>query len=173
MSRHTVELGFQGRTVPFASCIASSRRARSRATGYCATSVSSAGSGSDFRHAKLLAHAGLDVAAVDPRRLLANVEQEPQLDAGPGHRNVNPGALGGAHRLVESMMLVDVEHAPDLVVRASLAAPPSDLDGRALDESTRRTVEVVDRERDVLADHSRPVREVHRLGPLALGERED
>jgi hypothetical protein len=48
--------------------------------------------------------------------LLGEVEQQPQLEAGVGNRELNSVFAGDYACLIQTLVLIDVEHAPDLVV---------------------------------------------------------
>src|SRR5688500_2110654 len=50
------------------------------------------------------------------RRLIGEVQQQPQLETGirDGELYVAPGRL--ASRVLQALVLIDIEHAPDLVV---------------------------------------------------------
>src|SRR5277367_3635609 len=75
-------------------------------------------------------------------------------------------------------MLINVEHAPVLVVgRALSPLSRAEIDNALghglLDQLHGRGVIPVDGDDDVLAVHPVPVRQVDRLRPLALGEDQD
>jgi len=78
--------------------------------------------GERFSASEALGCGPLSICAMDIGRLVSEVEHEPKLDAGVRHRQVD--AIVPSHRLdlVETWMIVYIEHAPDLVIRPTAAA---------------------------------------------------
>lgn len=71
----------------------------------------------------------LGVASLKMRCLVIEVQDEPQLDAGVRYDHADPVGLRLVERLGHIGVLIDIEHAPDLVMGA--AAPPALIPGIA------------------------------------------
>lgn len=117
----------------------------------------------------------LRLAPVNAPGTALKVEHKPQLNARVRERDVDAVGCGRIESLVEVRMLVAIEDAPILVTRTTKAATLIALVLLALldgffDESSRRAVEVVDGDDDLISVFPKPVIDVVGFGAPSLGE---
>ena len=117
--------------------------------------------------------ATLYVAPIDVRRLIVDVQHKPKLDARIGHRNLDatlPCVVYGSRYV---RMLVDVEHAPDLVevlIAAPGSAPSSHVLRGMVDEGFGRHPACGQTEANAVPVVARPCGQVAGLRDLTLSE---
>lgn len=127
---------------------------------------------------KPLGGAALRFLALDMRRLVGEVQKEPQFDAWTRHRETDPVIRGHGSDLVKQGVLIDVEHAPDLVVCPTSAASFVAF-ALALRECcpfyklARRTAKRVDVDVYLRAMKAVPIQEVVLFSAQALDEHQD
>src|ERR1700678_802660 len=93
----------------------------------------------------------LSISAIDRGPLVPEMQQEPQLDTRIRDRDADALRSGQFERAADARMLVDVEHAPVVVVSIAsippfLAQIAGSLCGGFLDEAERGSVERVNRD---------------------------
>jgi hypothetical protein len=120
----------------------------------------------------------LGFVAIEVSSLVAEVEDEPQLDAWVGDDDADPVRGCLVERLGPVRMFISVEYAPDFVVCFSLASRLSSrLDvfrlGGVVDELQRAAMEVVDCHDNRIPERTPPIDEVPVLGLLALAENQE
>lgn len=116
--------------------------------------------------------------AIDPGSLILEVQDEPQLETRVGDRKLDVVVATQGDRLSDVRMLVDVEHAPDLVERPTatsagvplVALPPLD---RSFYELKRAAAERIDRDKYSFAELPMPVGDVELFRSQALNEGEN
>jgi hypothetical protein len=115
---------------------------------------------------------------VDPPRLVFEVQDEPQLQARVGNGETYFVPTSEVEHSIQIQMLVDIEHAPNLVV---IAAPTAPLVAflltltinSALDERCRNTSKRIDNHDHIASISACPIHEVPLFRPLSFHEHKD
>lgn len=112
---------------------------------------------------------------VEVGRLILEMEDEPQLDAGVRDCELDPVAPRQVNCLLEVRVIIDIEDAPDLVVRppprtASLQSVSALSSYRLLDELERAAMITSDRDQGSLSAPLRPVGDIPLLGSFSFDE---
>ena len=113
----------------------------------------------------------LDVMAVDVGSLLLPMQHQPEFEAGIGDRDLDPTLPSIVDGLCEVGVLIDVEHAPDLVeirIRALRPTVAPHVLLRTTDERFRSHSTVADVKAHVTAVAACPQGQITRFGDLAL-----